>query len=423
MAGAISAGAVRAGAVRAEAVIDTDAIAHNTRVLLERLRTQRASIDLMAVVKADGYGHGGVQTALAALRGGAASLGVATPTEGLELRAAGISAPVLAWLWPAGEDIRPAVAAGIDLGISSLDQLAAVLGAGADTPRIHLKIDTGLGRNGVGPAELGRVLDAVAAAQRAGRIDVVGLMSHLASADVPGDPSVAEQVSVFREAIERAEWAGVHWQTRHLANTPGVIDHPATYFDLARCGIGLYGLNPVTTRINLRPAMTLRGTVVLTKRVPAGYGVSYGLTYRTRTETTLALVPLGYADGIPRAASSTGEVWLGGKRRPIAGRVAMDQFVIDCGDDPVQAGAEVIIFGPGDQGEPTADDWAAACDTINYEIVTRIGARVHRRYLGEPDSTGRGGSRTAGVLTDGVTIEGATGRVEEADNEPGGGRE
>jgi len=289
---------------------------------------------------------------------------------------------VLAWLWPAGEDIRPAVAAGIDLGISSLDQLAAVLGAGADTPRIHLKIDTGLGRNGVGPAELGRVLDAVAAAQRAGRIDVVGLMSHLASADVPGDPSVAEQVSVFREAIERAEWAGVHWQTRHLANTPGVIDHPATYFDLGRCGIGIYGLNPVATPAGLRPAMTLRGTVALTKRVPAGYGVSYGLTYRTSADTTLALVPLGYADGIPRAASSVGEVLIGGKRRRIAGRVAMDQVVVDCGDDEVSAGTEVIVFGPGDQGEPTADDWASACNTIGYEIVTRIGPRVPRRYVG-----------------------------------------
>jgi alanine racemase len=277
------------------------------------------------------------------------------------------------------------------------------------------------------------VLDAVAAAQRAGRIDVVGLMSHLASADVPGDPSVAEQVSVFREAIDRAEWAGVRWQTRHLANTPAVIDHPTTYFDLARCGIGLYGLNPVSTEINLRPAMTLRGTVALTKRVPAGYGVSYGLTYRTGSETTLALIPLGYADGIPRAASSTGEVWLGGKRRRIAGRVAMDQFVVDCGDDHVQAGAEVIIFGPGDQGEPTADDWAASCDTINYEIVTRIGPRVPRRYLGSTETADdptaiastRGFPRdnfgTQQGSSESITTGVATRPVDMADNEFGGG--
>jgi alanine racemase len=234
----------------------------------------------------------------------------------------------------------------------------------------------------VGPAELTGLLDALAAAQTAGRVQVGGLMSHLASADVPGDPSVAEQTAIFREVIDLAERAGIRAATRHLANTPAVLDHPETYFDLGRCGIGIYGLNPVRTPAELRPAMTLRSTVALTKRVPAGYGVSYGLTYRTTAETTLALVPLGYADGIPRAASSVGEVLLGGKRRRIAGRVAIDQVVVDCGDDPVAAGAEVIVFGPGDQGEPTAEDWAQACDTIGYEIVTRIGPRVPRRYVG-----------------------------------------
>ncbi len=368
--------------IRAEAVIDTDAIAGNTRFLLTKLREQNPVADLMAVVKADGYGHGGVESARAALRGGAGRLGVATPTEALELRAAGITAPVLAWLWPAGEDIRPAVSAGVELGISSLSHLDAVLATGPGVPTVHLKIDTGLGRNGVGPDELAPLLDALATAQLAGRITVGGLMSHLASADVPGDPSVAEQTAVFRDVIDRAERAGVRAATRHLANTPAVLDHPATYFDLGRCGIGIYGLNPVTTPAGLRPAMTLRGTVALTKRVPAGYGISYGLTYRTAAETTLALVPLGYADGIPRAASSVGEVLLGGKRRRIAGRVAMDQVVVDCGDDPVTAGAEVIIFGPGDQGEPTAEDWAQVCGTIGYEIVTRIGPRVPRRYVG-----------------------------------------
>lgn len=369
--------------IRAEAVIDTDAIAANTGLLLAKLREHRPDANLMAVVKADGYGHGAAQSARAALRGGAASLGVATPGEALDLRAAGIHGPVLAWLWPAGEDIRAALAAGIELGISGLEHLDAVLAATAGTtPRVHVKFDTGLGRNGVGPAELDALLAAVAAAHGAGRVQVIGLMSHLASADVPGDPSVVEQTTAFRDVIERAERAGVRGAARHLANTPAVLDHPATYFDLARCGIGIYGLNPVTTPNGLRPAMTLRGTVALTKRVPAGHGVSYGLTYRTTAETTLALVPLGYADGIPRAASSVGEVWLGGKRRRIAGRVAMDQVVVDCGDDPVPAGTEVIIFGPGDQGEPTADDWAAACGTIGYEIVTRIGPRVPRRFVG-----------------------------------------
>jgi len=369
--------------VRAEAVIDTDAIASNTSLLLGKLRQHQGQANLMAVVKADGYGHGAVQSARAALRGGATSLGVATPTEALELRAAGIEAPVLAWLWPAGEDIGPALAAGVDLGISSLAHLDAVLAAaGGLRPRIHLKIDTGLGRNGVGPAELQATLHALATAQDANRVEVAGLMSHLASADVPADPSVAEQTREFRDVIDRAERAGIRAGARHLANTPAVLDHPATYFDLGRCGIGIYGLNPVATPAGLRPAMTLRGTVALTKRVPEGYGVSYGLTYRTTSDTTLALVPLGYADGIPRAASSVGEVWLDGKRLRIAGRVAMDQVVVDCGDDPVLAGDEVIVFGPGDQGEPTADDWASACKTIGYEIVTRIGPRVPRRYVG-----------------------------------------
>jgi alanine racemase len=367
-------------------VVDTAAISANTRLLLDRLRRQNPDANLMAVVKADGYGHGAVESACAALRGGAAGLGVATPTEGLQLRAAGITAPILSWLWPAGEDIRPALAAGIELAISSLTHLDAVLAAGAarataDAPRVQVKVDTGLGRNGVGPHEIDAVLDAVAAAQRAGTVEVAGLMSHLASADVPGDPSVAAQTAVYLDVLARADRRGMRVGVRHLANTPAAVDHPATYFDMARCGVGLYGLNPVATPLALRPAMTLRGTVALTKRVPAGYGVSYGLTYRTPAETTLALIPLGYADGIPRAASSVAQVWLGDRRRRIAGRVAMDQFVVDCGDDDVRAGAEVIIFGPGDQGEPTADEWAQWCGTINYEIVTRIGPRVPRRYI------------------------------------------
>ncbi len=377
----------RAGAIRAEAVIDTDAIAANTALLLSRLRSHRSDAQLMAVVKAFGYGHGAVPSALAAVAGGATFLGVATPTEALELRTAGIVAPVLAWLWPADEDITAALAADVQLGVSSLRHLDAVVQAGRDLPagppEVHIKIDTGLGRNGVGLADLGHLLAAIGAAQRAGSVVVTGLMSHLACADVPGDPSVAEQTALFAEAVARAEHEGISG-IRHLANTPGVLDHPATYFDMARCGIGIYGVDPLTgePRLPLRPAMTLRGTVALTKRVPAGHGVSYGLTYRTSAATTLALVPLGYADGIPRAASSVGEVWLGGRRRRIAGRVAMDQVVVDCGDDEVTAGDEVILFGPGDRGEPTANEWGEACGTIGYEIVTRIGPRVPRRIVG-----------------------------------------
>ncbi len=375
----------RAGAgARVEALVDLDAISANVRELLRLMRATNPAGRLMAVVKADGYGHGAVAAARAALAGGATRLGVATPGEALALRAAGVDAPVLAWLWPPGERVVEALRCGIELGVSSLAHLDAVLGQAADRtmPGVHLKFDTGLGRGGVGPAETIRVLDAVAAAERSGRIRVAGLMSHLASADVPGDPSVAEQIEIFHRVLTAAADRGIAVELRHLANTAGLIDHPASRFDMVRVGIGAYGLNPVDTPVPLRPAMTLQATVALTKRVPAGHGVSYGLTYRTDRETTLALIPLGYADGIPRAAGNRGQILVGGSRRRIAGRVAMDQVVVDCGDDPVAAGDPAVVFGPGDRGEPTARDWAGYCDTIDYEIVTRIGPRVPRRHTG-----------------------------------------
>jgi alanine racemase len=195
---------------------------------------------------------------------------------------------------------------------------------------------------------------------------------------------VGEQLHVFGDADEMATAAGLTVRWRSLANTPGTLAWPATRLNLVRCGIGIYGISPFErphpSAGGLRPAMTLRARVALTKRVPAGSGVSYGLTYRTVRESTLALVPIGYADGIPRTAGPEAAVWLAGRRRPIAGRIAMDQFVIDCGDDPVTAGDEVVIFGG--EPQPTAAEWAAACGTIGYEIVTRIGPRVPRRYVG-----------------------------------------
>ena len=355
----------------------------------------------MAVVKADAYGHGAVQAARAALRGGASMLGLATPEEALALRVAGIDAPMLAWLWAPGHDIRPAVAADVDLGVSSLAHLDAVRACqGRSTPRTPpgsiLKIDTGLGRNGVGSAELEPLLAAAAAAERAGELRVVALMSHLASSEMPDDPSVAEQTRRFEEASDAAAAVGLTPEFRHLANTGGALLHPAARMEMVRCGIGLYGISPfppddpgiprAAAEIagRLRPVMTLRSVVALTKRVPAGHGVSYGLTYRTAGPTTLALISVGYGDGIPRHASSIGEVAIRGRRYRIAGRVAMDQVVVDVGDDEIAADDLVTVFGPGDTGEPTADDWAEYCGTIAYEIVTRIGPRVPRRYLGLP---------------------------------------
>lgn len=372
----------------AEAVIDLDAVEANTRLL----RRAAAGAALMAVVKADGYGHGAAPVARAALAGGADMLGVATLPEAVALRGAGIVAPLAAWLWTPGEDLRAAIAAGVQVGVPSLDHLAAVCSAAYVAPAgpdssagrvpVHVKVDTGLGRNGVMPGDLPALLDAVAAAERAGTVEMRGIMSHLACADVPGDPSIDVQVRGFKDAIDAAEAAGLNPRWRHLGNTAVALDVPGARFNLVRCGIGLYGLSPFADRAGLRPAMTLHASVALVKRVPAGQGVGYGFTYRTAHESTLALVPLGYGDGIPRSAGNVGQVWLGGKRRTIAGRVAMDQVVVDCGDDDIRVGEDVVIFGSGDDGEPTADDWAGYCDTINYEIVTRIASRVPRRYVG-----------------------------------------
>lgn len=374
---------------RCVAEIDLAAIADNFRELTSRLHP---GTNALAVVKADGYGHGMVPVASALAAAGADVFGVATLGEGIALRRAGITQPVLAWLWPPTEHPAPALRQGVDLAVSSLAQLDAVLAAETATPaatggppKVHLKVDTGLGRGGAGPADIDALLQAAAAAERAGRLRVEGLMSHLASADIPGDPSVAEQAKAFIEVRQAAHLAGLRPAHVHLANTAAAIDHPELQFTTVRLGIGLYGLNPVGTALRLRPAMTLRAAVALTKRVPGGHGVSYGLTYRTNGPSTLALIPLGYADGIPRIASSRAQVLLRDKRFRIAGRVAMDQFVIDCGDAEVAAGDQVTVFGPGDAGEPTAREWAEHCETIDYEIVTRIGPRVPRRYRGGSD--------------------------------------
>lgn len=388
--------------IRTEAVIDLDAVRSNVAVLLQAARRSNPTAALMAVVKADGYGHGAVPIARVARQAGAVALGLATPQEAVHLVAAGLEAtadrPVVAWLWVPDEDIRPAVAGGVQLVVSSVAQLAAVRAVAFLAPGgradIHLKIDTGLGRGGATAAEFDHLV--AAAIDADSQVQVVGVMSHLACADEPGDKSVPQQIAAFQAACAHLQRVGVSVRWRHLANTPGTLEWPAAVFDLVRCGIGLYGVTPFDQphplAAELRPAMTLRARVALTKRVAAGSGVSYGLTYRTEGPATLALVPIGYADGIPRAAGIGAQIWLRGKRRTIAGRIAMDQFVVDCGDDEVLVGDEVLVFGPGDSGEPTAVDWAAQCSTIGYEIVTRIGPRVPRRYVGSsaagPDHEG-----------------------------------
>jgi alanine racemase len=380
---------------QAEVRVDLDAIENNVR-LLRDLASPGAEV--MAVVKADGYGHGMLPVARAALRGGATWLGGCTVGEAVALRTAGITAPVLAWLMSPGVPLEPAVAAGVDLSAGTTHALAEIAVAARRTgvtARTHLKLDTGLSRGGALTAEWPGLCEAAAKAQADGVIDVIGVWSHLVYADEPNHPTNDAQLALFRDGLEVAERLGISPRYRHLANSAATLTRPEMHFDLVRPGIACYGLSPVPglrlrgrasgaeSKVGLRPAMTVRARVALTKRVPAGQGVSYGHTYVTPAETTLALVPLGYGDGVPRAASNRAPVRLAGANRPIAGRVCMDQIMLDCGDDPVDAGQVAVLFGPGDDGEPTADDWAAATDTINYEIVTRFGsARVPRIYSG-----------------------------------------
>jgi alanine racemase len=367
---------------RSEARIDLAAITANTR----RLDELAGDAGVMAVVKADGYGHGLLPSARAVLEGGAAWLGVAFLEEALAIRAAGIDAPLLAWLFSPQEDLAPAVAAGVDLGVYDEAELAAVQAASRATgrpARVHLKVDTGLSRGGARPEAWPALC---AAAAKADGVEVVGVWSHFAFADGgPDHPVNHAQAGVFAQALEVAGRNGVHPQVRHLANSAATLTAPATHYDLVRPGVSLYGLSPVPqlggpADFGLRPAMTLASTVALAKRVPAGAGVSYLHRYTTDRESTLALVPLGYADGVPRLGTNRLPVQLRGRRRTVAGTVCMDQFLLDVGDDEVAAGDEVLLFGPGDAGEPTAQEWADVLGTIDYEVVTRIGARVPRTY-------------------------------------------
>ena len=383
------------------AVIDLDAIAENVAVL----RRVARGAAVMAVVKADGYGHGMIPVTRAALRAGAEWLGVAQLGEALQLRAAGITAPVLAWLAVPGDRFTEAVAEGIDVGLGArwaLDEVAAGARACGVPARVHLKVDTGLGRGGCPPARLPDLLAAALRLQAEGLLRVVGLFSHLACSDVPGHRSVAAQLALFADAVELAERAGAPLELRHLANSAATLAIPQARFDVVRPGLAVYGLSPLpqiatSADLGLRPAMSLLGRIAQVKDVPAGQGISYGLTYTTDAATTLALLPLGYGDGLPRHASDTGPVWLAGRRATVAGRVCMDQVVLDLHDrtDSAQAGDVAVLFGPGEHGEPTAQDWAEAADTISYEIVTRLGTRVPRRYVGGHPQDGPVPSRRA----------------------------
>ena len=366
--------------LRTEAVIDLAAIRDNVATL--RAGT---SAELMAVVKADAYGHGLLPCARAALEGGASWLGTAIVDEALALRAAGINVPLLSWLWTPDErdTVRRALEAGVDLSVSGRWQLDTLVELARETGRtahVHLKIDTGLSRNGCYVDDWPELLTAVAKAQAGGEIEAVGVWSHFAYADAPGHPTIARQVEAFHDAVAVARRAGVEPPLKHLANSAATLTLPDAHLDLVRPGIAVYGLPPVPGDFGLTQAMTVRAAAANVKRVRAGEGVSYGHEYVTSKPTTLVLVPLGYADGVPRHASNVGPVAIGGERFTVSGRVCMDQFVVDVGELAVSPGDPVVLFGAARDGVPTATDWADVAGTIDYEIVTRIGPRVQRTY-------------------------------------------
>ncbi|GAA3110347.1 alanine racemase [Streptomyces rectiviolaceus] len=376
--------------MRARAEIDLAALRANVRTL----RALAPGAAFMAVVKADAYGHGMVPCARAAVEAGATWVGAATPEEALALRAAGIQGRLMCWLWTPGGPWREGVEADLDMSVSglwALREVSAAARAVGRTARIQLKADTGLGRNGCMPADWPELVSQARQAEDEGLVRVTGLWSHFACADEPGHPSIAAQLALFREMVAAAEERGIRPEVRHIANSPGTLTLPETHFDLVRPGIAMYGISPspevgTSEEFGLRPVMRLSASLALVKHAPGGHGVSYGHHYVTPGETTLGLVPVGYGDGIPRHASGTGPVLVGGKWRTVAGRVAMDQFVVDLGGDEPAVGSEAVLFGPGDRGEPTAEDWAQAAGTIAYEIVTRIGSRVPRVYVNErPD--------------------------------------
>lgn len=371
----------------ASAEIDLEALVANVTTVRELVEPA----EVMVVVKADGYGHGMVECARAARAAGSAWLGVATPDEALALRESGDEGRVLAWLYGPEEDLSPLVAADVDVSVQStaqISRLAEGAGIAESRARVHLKIDTGLSRNGAAPADWPDVCAAAAEAEEAGALEVVAVWSHFAAADELGASSVTWQLDAFQEACEIARAAGLQPKLRHMCNSAGALIVPKAHFDLVRLGIAAYGIDPApgvaaAAGVTLAPVMRLRAQLVNTKQISAGTGVSYGHTWVAPSETRVGLVPLGYADGIPRSAGNRGRVGVAGGQAPIRGRICMDQFVIELGPDcPAEVGDEVIVFGPGTGGEPTAADWAVWCETIGYEIVTRIGTRVPRIYSG-----------------------------------------
>ena len=369
---------------RASAEINLSAIADNLKLIKGKTNTQ-----VLAVVKADAYGHGLIQVGKAAEAAGANWLGTALLEEGIALRNSGVKVPIISWLTPLGEDFKTAINLDIDLSISSIELLTEVIAAGKvvkKIPRVHIEVDTGMSRGGVGD-DWQLFLTELSKSVKANEINIIGIWSHFARADEPGQAMNQEQLNTFEDRIKSASDVGIKPEFIHIANSAAALTNNGAHKNIIRWGIGLYGLSPDINNLGdskslkLKPAMRLKAKLHLVKAVKAGVSVGYGGTAITKSDTKLGVVTLGYADGVPRNANNLAGVFVDGKRAPLIGRVSMDQFVVDLGiNSSAKTGDEVIVFGDGSSGEYTADEWAKASGTINYEIVTRIGSRVPRIY-------------------------------------------
>ena len=369
---------------RASAEINLSAITQNFKSI-----KSRTNADVLAVVKADAYGHGLIPVSKALEEAGANWFGTALLEEAINLRKAGILKPIISWLTPLGEDFKSAIDLDIDLGIPSIDLLDEVIKAASltgKTARIHLEIDTGMSRGGV-LSEWDQLIKSVLVGVNLKQLKVIGIWSHFARADEPDELMNQEQLSLFEEKVNQAKAASIDAQFIHIANSAALFTNKSTHKNIIRSGIALFGLSPDiktigdSSSLGLKPAMKLKAKLNLVKEVKAGSSVGYGGTAVLKSDTKLGVVALGYADGIPRNTNNLAGVFVDKKRAPIIGRVSMDQFVVDLGiTSTAKTGDEVIVFGDGSNGEYTVDEWAKAANTINYEIITRIGPRVPRIY-------------------------------------------
>jgi len=369
------------------AYVDLAAIRENVSTLQNFAKNS----EVMAVVKANAYGHGLIPVSKAARQGGATWLGTALLEEAIELRNSGDKGRILTWLGSPSDKWQECIELEIDVSVCSIEIASQIINASKKSnkqAKVHIKVDTGLGRNGVMPNDLEDLVNLLEEAKSSGLIEVVAVWTHFSLADAPSSPTIKKQLEVLDESFKYVESRGFKNLMKHAANSAATLTSPDAHFDIVRPGIAVYGITPggelgKANEYGLKPAMSLKAQVVLVKDVPAGHGISYGAEYVTKTNTKIALIPLGYADGIPRIAGNKGPVVVSGKKFKVAGRVCMDQFVLDIGDLNISAGEEVVLFGDPSKNEPDVEEWAKASQSIGYEIVTRLGPRVPKVYLNE----------------------------------------